>query len=184
MPMTSTCLPRRTVLLAVVLLVLVAGCTSGADAIVPDGFTAIERDEMAFALPADWQVRRDDPEDIEAIGTAQVDDSVEAITVELAEYTDVDLAAAARGVLTLLRASVDDADMGQPEPIDVAGADEAVRFESSYASQLTDGRIRQWDVFASVDGSTQLVYMSLKAPESVFDEARFTSILQTLQLRF
>lgn len=66
--------------------------------------------------------------------------------------------------------------VGAASGLDVAGI-------GAYEAEGTDEPIRQWDVFASADGSTRIVYLSLKAPASIFDEAELTQILDTLEVR-
>ena len=182
---TATPTPRRrAALLAAVMAVLLAGCTGGGSATAPDGWTGIEREEFAFAIPPDWQVRVDEPEDVQTVGTAQVGDSIEAVDARVGNYEGTDVALAAQAALDVFRLSgPEDVETAEEEPVEVAGADEAVRFESTYAAEGAEERIRQWDVFASAEGSTRIVYLSLKAPESVFDEARMTSVLESLEIR-
>lgn len=170
-------------LLVVALAATPVGCSpDDTAAVLPEGFTPIERSEFAFATPPTWQVRLDEPEDIEVVGEAQVDDSLEAVQAKIGNY-EGEVRVAGLAAIDVFRLSSEDFESVDERVIDVAGADDAYLYESTYTGTTTDDPIRQWDVFASADDSSRLVYLSLKAPQSVFDEASMMAILQTLEVR-
>ncbi|WP_370325457.1 hypothetical protein [Euzebya sp.] len=173
--------PLTAVLVLVVLVTALAGCT-GDDGAAAADLTAHERDEFTFGTPSGWEVRTDEPEEIEVVGTDQVGDSIEAVTGKVGNYEGDGVRLAAQGALDVFRVAVDDHEFTDERDVDVTGADEGILFESTYASATLDERIRQWDVFATAEGSSRVVYLSLKAPESIFDETEMTAVLDSLEV--
>ena len=178
---------RRTILLGALLLALLAtACTGGdgATAETPDGWTRHEQPSYAVSTPAAWTPSTQEADErLRVLGTEAVDESAVAVEGEVGTYGGQDLQLAATGALDVFRADPSRAYEAEDErEVDVAGADEAWLFAGSYQGESSE-RTRQWDVFASVDGDDELVYVSLKAPVSLFDADEMTRILGTLEIR-
>ncbi|CAN5246132.1 hypothetical protein BH23ACT9_BH23ACT9_10580 [soil metagenome] len=170
-------------LLALLALLAVSGCTAcGATASVPEGFTVMETTGAAVGAPPGWTVRIDEPDRLLVVGQAVSGDAVEAFDLKIGNFSG-DFDAAVLGITDPFRfGTVEDYQLLDERDATVAGADTARLADGTYLDDSSE-RTRQWDVFATVDGATQLVYLSLKAPESVFDEDVMAQILQSLEVR-
>ncbi|HUG84520.1 MAG TPA: hypothetical protein VMM13_08135 [Euzebya sp.] len=174
---------RHPLLSAVLLLLLItAGCTDGEAGATPEGFTRHEAEGFSVSTPEGWTVRADQPDRLMVVGVATVEDSVEALDVKVGPISG-DFDAAILGAIDPFRfGAVDDYQTIEEREVEVAGADRGFIFDATYQDSDAAQRTRQWDVFAADEGGSQVVYLSLKAPEEVFDEAQMSAILSSLEV--
>ncbi|MEE8602171.1 hypothetical protein [Euzebya tangerina] len=170
----------RTVTISLVLIVGLQACSFGGTADVPDTWTTIAQDSFEVSVPPDWTLRGNQPGRVDVVGTAEEDGVPEGLQVQVGPVSG-DLELAAFGVIEQFKLTVaEDYEELDQRRIDVAGADEAILVDATFVDAADTPRDRQWDVFATTDGAEQLVYLSLKAPQSVFDDGRMEQILRTL----
>jgi hypothetical protein len=167
---------------AITLAIALAACSSsGAE--VPEGFTQVERDEFRLAHPGSWAVTADEPARIGITGVAEVQEVFEAAIVQVDHAWTGDFEAATLAIIEPLRLfQVEGYEEVSSGEIDIAGAVEARMVDSTYDSDITGGRIRQQHVFAIAGPDDPLVYLTVRAPEEIFDEGTAAQIVESLEV--
>ncbi len=159
------------------------GCTGGDAAPTPESFTRHQGGGFSVATPEGWTVQTDEADRFVVDGVAALDGSIERLDVKVGPISG-DFDAAILGAIDPFRfGAVDDYQAIEEREIAVAGADRGYIFDATYQDPDAAQRTRQWDVFAADEGGDRVVYLSLKAPEEVFDEAQMTTILDSLEVQ-
>lgn len=172
----------RRITAAIALAIALAACSSsGAE--VPGGFTQVERDEFRLAHPESWAVTADEPTRVAITGVAEVQEVFEAAIVQVDDAWTGDFEAATLAIIEPFRLfQVEGFEEQSSEEIEVDGAVQARMVDSTYDSEITGGRIRQQHVFAIAGPDDPLVYLTVRAPEEIFDEETAAQIVGSLEV--
>ncbi len=172
----------RALTVIVVLAVLVAGC-QGSTAI-PEGFVTVEGEGFSMVVPEGWQVTAQDPARTAITGVADVEEVFESAIVQLDEAFTGDFRAATRAIIEPYGLfTVMDLEEVEEREVAIDGASQALVVEVTFASEVFDGRTRQYLVFAIPDEAGPLLFVQMGAPEPVFDRDTFDTMLESIELR-
>ncbi len=181
-PASRRHLSARVLALVLVMTALAAGCQQGPA--VPDGFVTVEGEGFSMAVPEGWQVTAEEPGRTAITGVADFQEVFESAIVRLDDAFSGDFRTATRAVLEPYRLfTVQDLQEVEEREVTIDGASEALVVEVTFASEIFDGRTRQYLVFAIPDGEGPLLFVQMGAPEQVFDRDTFDAMLASIQLR-
>ena len=174
----------RTPTLALALSLLAVGCSFlGGGGEIPDGFTAIERDVFTAAYPPGWNITADEPAQVAATGPDSVGNVFEGMLVQVDDEFFGDFDAAVQALIEpfrLLQAEgweeIDDREL------DVPGAVRSRLIDATYDSEIFDGRMRQQSIMAIPEEGGPLVFLQIRTPADIFDEALAAQIVDSLSL--
>lgn len=177
---------------ACMVLVVLAGsaCSGGDDAApatassdVPDGWEVEQDEDFSIAVPADWTYSRESSEAgnefVSLTGPREVSGYPESVVV--GRTRDVPESDVAR-IVDLFRNVQGDRTFGEEREVDIPGGTAEVLLESERLQGEERVPVKAWNVFALTPSSVNL-NIELVAPEEVFDEELFETILGTLELK-
>lgn len=173
--------PRAATALGLVLLI-VTGC--GTSATVPDGWTRLERDAYALALPPGWSVSGEGGATLAATGTAESDGVTESLSVQVDPTATGDIEAVVEALIQpfRLRSARDYAEVGRRD-VEVPGAAEATVVEATYLPDDAEVPLRAAFLVALSSDGGPLVVVHHRAPEPVWDPETSAAVIEAVELR-
>lgn len=175
----------KLLVLAVALLLVLAACGGGGTQ-VPEDYVAVDRPVFAVAHPQDWEREVDEEEALVARGPIGEGNMQQVVTVEVDRRFSGDFDGAVDGMDELgAMFQRQDRELVQDTSADVAGAEQARMLEATWTVTNSEGeevRMRGYDVFA-LTPDRLFVYLAVLSAESDFDEALFTQIVDSFEVR-
>lgn len=150
----------------------------------PEGHELLEGASYSVAVPEDWEIGQPENRAFRALSEPGSGEMRRQVSLQLDQEFEGSLDVAKETLHNLTGTTLDEFEVVAEQPLDVPGADEALRTEMTWAGTNDAGEsvpMRAWNVYA-VNGDGDLVALQINSADADFEREWVEPIVDSLEV--